>query len=73
MKITRVETMTVVVPIHEGTWHSPEYDPETYVHGGAEISLHWPDFPIVLLKIHTDEGLVGLGEAPKGLSEFEVR
>lgn len=73
MKITRIETVSVVVPIREGTWHSPEYDPETYFHGGAEISLHWPDFPIVLLRIHTDEGLVGLGEVPKGVSESEVR
>lgn len=73
MKITRVETISVVVPIRSGTWHSPEYDPETYVHGGSEISLHWPDFPIVLLRIHTDDGLVGLGEVPKGVSETEVR
>ena len=73
MKITRVETITVIVPIREGTWHSPEFDPELYEHGGATISLHWPDFPIVLLRIHTDEGLVGLGEVPKGVSESEVR
>ncbi len=73
MRITKVETVTVVVPIREGTWHTPEYDPETYTHGGATISLHWPDFPIVLLKMHTDEGLVGLGEVPKGVTEAQVR
>jgi muconate cycloisomerase len=73
MKITRVETHTVVVPIHDGSWHSPEFEPEAYVHGGASISLHWPEYPIVILMLHTDEGLVGLGEVPKGVSEAEVR
>ncbi|MGD9710730.1 MAG: mandelate racemase/muconate lactonizing enzyme family protein [Thermomicrobiales bacterium] len=73
VRITSIETISVVVPIREGTWHSPEYEPEDYVHGGATISLDWQQFPIVLLRMHTDEGLVGLGEVPKGVSESEVR
>ena len=31
MKITRVETCTVVVPLHEGSWHSGEFVPDTTV------------------------------------------
>jgi muconate cycloisomerase len=72
MKITRVETITVVVPLHEGSWHSPEFVPEGYSYGGQWIRLHWPEYPIVLLKLHTDEGLIGLGEVPKGTPAHEV-
>ncbi len=73
MKITRIETHTVVVPIHEGTWHSAEYDNEGYNFGGQWIRLHWPEFPIVIMKLHTDSGLIGLGEFEKGVTDAEVR
>ncbi|MEA2596431.1 MAG: muconate cycloisomerase [Thermomicrobiales bacterium] len=72
MKIVRVETLTVVVPLHEGSWHSPQFEPEGYSYGGAWVRLHWPEFPIVIIKLHTDEGLVGLGEVPKGVSADNV-
>jgi len=72
VKITRVETMTVVVPLHEGSWHSPEFDNEGYTYGGSFVRLHWPEFPIVLMRVHTDEGLIGLGEVPKGISAAAV-
>src|SRR3954447_6365452 len=72
VKITRVETMTVVVPLHDGSWHSPEFDNEGYTYGGAVVRLHWPEFPIVLMRVHTDEGLIGLGEVPKGISAVGV-
>jgi muconate cycloisomerase len=73
MKITRVETFTVVVPLHPGTWHSAQHDPEGYTYGGTWIRLHWPEFPIVLIRLHTDEGLIGLGEVQKGVPESKVR
>jgi muconate cycloisomerase len=73
MKITRVETFSVIVPLHEGAWHSPQYNPEGYVYGGTWVRLHWPDFPIVLIRLHTDEGLIGLGEVPKGITQHAVR
>lgn len=73
MKIIRVETFSVVVPLHEGAWHSAEFVPEGYAFGGQWIQLHWPEFPSVLLKLHTDEGLVGFGEVPKGVPEAMVR
>ena len=72
MKITRVETITVVVPLHPGSWHSPEFEPEGYTYGGRWVRLHWPEYPIVLIKLHTDEGLVGLGEVPKGTTAATV-
>ena len=49
MKITRVETIPVQVPI----------DQERAVRGGR--GAHTIS-PFVLLRLHTDEGLVGLGE-----------
>ena len=61
MKITRVEIFTVVVPLHEGSWHSREFVPEGYVYGGQ-----WA-------RLHTDKGRVGLGEAPRGLPEAAIR
>ena len=73
MKITRVETITVVVPLHPGSWHSAEHEPEGYSYGGQWVRLHWPEYPIVLLRLHTDEGLVGLGEVPKGVPAATVR
>jgi len=73
MKITRVETFSVIVPLHEGAWHSPQFNPEGYVYGGTWVRLHWPDFPIVLIRLHTDEGLIGLGEVPKGIPQHTVR
>jgi muconate cycloisomerase len=72
VKITRVETVTVVVPLKPGTWHSPEHEPDGTTLGGQWLRLHWPDFPIVLIKLHTDEGLVGLGEVPKGVPAASV-
>lgn len=69
MKITRLQTDTVVVPLHRGAWHSPsliESRADSWEH------LHWPERPIVLLRLHTDAGLVGLGEIPRGVSAATV-
>jgi len=73
MKITRIETIVVQVPVHDGAWHSAEFVPEGYTYGGQWVRTHWPEFPIVMLKLHTDEGLVGLGEVSKGTPEADVR
>ena len=73
MKITRIETFTVVVPVHPGSWHSPEYEPERYVRGGVVVNMEWPKVPTVILRVHTDEGLVGLGEAHRGIPAGAVR
>jgi muconate cycloisomerase len=69
MKIVRIETFTVVVPLHPGSWDSEsgiDVDGESWEH------LHWPERPLVLLRLHTDEGLTGLGEVPRGVSASTV-
>ena len=58
MKITHVETYTVRVPAKPGTWHSPAFGPP-----------EWDMVPAVLLKVHTDAGIVGLGEVQRGVAK----
>lgn len=57
MKITHVETFRVKVPALPGTWHSPEFGPP-----------EWDMAPIVILQLHTDAGITGLGEVGRGIS-----
>lgn len=73
MKISKVETISVVVPVREGAWHSPELDQDGASYGGRWVRMYWPEFPIVILRLHTDEGLIGLGEVAKGVPEATVR
>jgi muconate cycloisomerase len=61
MKITRIETFKVVVPLKSHAWNSPEFGPDI-----------WDQRPIVLMKVHTDTGIVGLGEMGKGKPEEAV-
>lgn len=49
MKITRIETIPVSIPIN----------PRRAIRGGRGAHTH---SPFLLIKIHTDEGIVGLGE-----------
>lgn len=61
MQITRVETFKVVVPLKPNAWNSPEFGPDV-----------WDERPIVIMKVHTDTGIVGLGELGKGKPEESV-
>jgi L-alanine-DL-glutamate epimerase-like enolase superfamily enzyme len=49
MKITRIETIPIQVPINQ----------QRAIRGGRGVHR---ESPFVLVKVHTDEGLVGLGE-----------
>lgn len=49
MKISHIETIPVRVPIH----------PQRAIHGGRGSHT---ESPFVLVKVHTDEGVIGLGE-----------
>ena len=63
MKITRIETIPVRVPIK----------PELAIRGGRGLSHSVS--PFLLVKIHTDEGIVGVGEAsctPRWSGEDQV-
>jgi muconate cycloisomerase len=62
MTITHVECYEVVVPTHPGRVNSAEYGPAAF------------DVPSkIILEVHTDDGLVGLGESPRGVGEGAVR
>ncbi len=64
MEIKEIETFCVRVPLHPVSWHSANI-------GGW--SGAWWEMPIVLLRMKTECGLSGLGEAPKGVAESTVR
>lgn len=61
MKITHIETFQVVVPTHPLSWHSPQFGP-----------AGWDAVPITLIRVHTDAGVVGLGEAWRGATPSTV-
>ena len=52
MKITKIETFATAVP------HIPEIQ--------KSRPTHYKDQPITILKVHTDEGIYGLGEGGRG-------
>jgi muconate cycloisomerase len=55
MKITHTEIWTVVVPTIPGSVHSEVYGP-----------AGWDQVPKHILRLHTDEGLTGIGETARG-------
>ena len=61
MKITKIETFQVKVPARPGSWHSPEFGPPL-----------WDVVPIVILRLHTDAGIVGAGEVDRGIPVEKV-
>ena len=61
MKITSIEATPVVVPMRPDTTNSAQF---------GERPFQWE--PIHILQLHTDEGLVGLGETPRNLSRAVV-
>lgn len=69
MKLTRIETFTVVVPVHPGSWHSLSGIDQS--HESWEQKQWW-DSPAVVLRLHTDDGLTGLGEVPRGIAASDV-
>jgi muconate cycloisomerase len=62
MKITGVKSYTVRVPTWPGAWHSPEFGPPG-----------WDEPTIVLLRVETDAGIVGLGEVQRGIPDNVVQ
>lgn len=61
MKITRIEKFKVVVPGRPGTASSPEF--EKIDHCKA---------PVFIVRVHTDAGLAGVGETPRGVPDEEI-
>jgi L-alanine-DL-glutamate epimerase-like enolase superfamily enzyme len=65
LKITRVEIFKVVVPMQEDIISSPELGPD----GLTEF----PSLHKFILKVHTDSGIVGIGETARQLPDEGVR
>lgn len=57
LKITKIEIFQVVVPVQDDMINSPEFDPD----GLSEF----PKGPKVIIKLHTDSGLFGIGETSR--------
>jgi len=62
MIITQIDIWTVVVPVFPEAVHSEEY-------GGYP---DWARVPKQIIRIHTDEGLTGIGETGRGQSKEAV-
>ena len=61
LKITKIEIFQVVVPIQDDIINSPEFNPD----GLSEF----PKGPKVIIKLHTDSGLVGIGETSRNIAK----
>jgi L-alanine-DL-glutamate epimerase-like enolase superfamily enzyme len=65
LRITKVELFRVAVPMQPDIINSPEFGPD----GLTEF----PSIPKFILKVHTDAGVIGIGETSRGLQESAVR
>src|SRR5258708_35927889 len=65
LKITAVELFKVVVPMQDDIISSPELGPDALT--------EFPSIPKFIVKLHTDSGIVGIGETSRGLDEGRVR
>src|SRR6266508_374724 len=60
LRVTRIEYWLVHQHMRPGTINGPE--PEYR-------ETRWDEVPKYLLKLHTDAGIEGMGETPRGLAE----
>lgn len=65
LRITRVELFKVVVPMQNDIINSPEF--------GNDALTEFPSIPKFIVKLHTDAGIVGIGETSRGLQEAPLR
>jgi muconate cycloisomerase len=65
IRITRVEIFPVVVPMQDDIINSPEFSPDAL--------SEFPKATKFILKLHTDSGIVGIGETSRELKEAGVR
>lgn len=64
LKITKIELFKVVVPMQDDIINSPEFGPDALT--------EFPSIPKFMLKVHTDSGIVGIGETERGLKDDVV-
>jgi muconate cycloisomerase len=65
LKITKVELFKVVVPMQPDIISSPELGPDALT--------EFPSLPKFIVKVHTDAGLIGIGETSREVDEKVVR
>jgi muconate cycloisomerase len=65
LQITKIELFKVVVPMQDDIISSPELGPDALT--------EFPSLPKFILKVHTDSGIVGMGETSRDLQDADVR
>lgn len=76
MKIARIEVNEVVVPTWPDSINSPEVDHALHklpFAGQKGWTIQFDRIFKPIIRMHTDDGIVGLGEAYRGLSEQQLR
>jgi muconate cycloisomerase len=71
MKITRIETFRVSVPVRPNTVHSPEF--EDSCHQFDWQGRFFAEIPKFVYRIQTDEKISGIGESYRDVSDRAVR
>ena len=66
MRINRIEVFRVDVPMKPDTVNSPEYDKDALAASTLVLHKH-------IVKVHTDEGICGVGETWKGTPDAALR
>ena len=65
LQISSISIYKVVVPMQPDIISSPELGPDALT--------EFPSIPKLILKVHTDSGITGIGETFRGTSEAEVQ
>jgi muconate cycloisomerase len=65
LTIAKVELFKVVVPMQDDIISSPELGPDALT--------EFPSIPKFIVKLHTDSGIVGIGETGRGLEDAPVK
>src|SRR2546421_2769860 len=65
LKITKVELFKVAVPMQPDIINSPEFGPDALT--------EFPSIPKFIIKVHTDSGVVGIGETYRDQKEPPLR
>ena len=70
MKITKIDAYRVCVPVRPGSVHSPEF--EDSCHQFDWRGRFFAEMPKFVYRVHTDEGITGLGESYREVSDEAV-
>jgi muconate cycloisomerase len=73
LKITRVELFSVNVPFKPDVISSPELAKDDLERWGADALENVDKIPKIIVKLHTDSGLYGIGESGRGAKLEDAR